>query len=448
MPALSLGLSSYERSEGDLPPLPLKNMYAEQTQSEDVVLQSRRGLQDRFKNMGAGPVEALYKRNGVLSGGLIGVSGGKLYAAPGEVGAIAGSGFVSIAGNETGALIAAGSSLYSYDGTTLATVSLPDDFNCIKILEGSSRFIAIRGGSAKWYFTPPLAQTFDPLDFATAEAESDELLDALFIDDILILFGAETVEFWPNTGDQNLPFQPLQGRVFERGIRATGCATALGSTFAWVTNENTVCVQDENNVVSNPGIQERLAASANVRAFNFFIDGTEFLAVRMDGETQVFNPRTGTWSEFSTVDQDNWVAQCHAGGVFGSAIDGKTLQWGAGYQELGGELERRFGGGFPINGSGVSINRLSLRCNPGQTPFVAGAYANPSIEVRTSRDAGQTWSNWLPQSLGAQGNYRERVEWRALGYASQPGFLAQWRLTDPVPLRTSGAFIQEPFGGR
>jgi hypothetical protein len=423
-------------------------MYVEETASEGVVLQSRHGLADRSANMGAGPVRALYKRDGVVSGALLGVSGSNLYNGTTNVGAVTGTGPVSIAGNETGVLICAGASVHRYNGTTFGTVAFPDNANVIKLVEGASRFIAIREGSGKFYFSPPLQQTFDALDFATAESESDQLLDALFIDDILILFGKETVEFWPNTTDNNLPFQPLEGRVLERGIRATGCASSLGSGFAWITDQNTICVQDENNVISNPGLQERLAASATASLFNFFIDGTEFLACRMDNETQVYNTRAGAWHEFASDGETNWLAQCHAGGVFGSAVDGKTLEFGDDYQELGGVMERFFTAGAPINGGGLAVLNMRLRINPGQTDFLSGDYADPVIEMRLSRDAGQTWGDWRSTQLGAQGEYRKRVEWRALGLASQPGFLAQFRLSDPVPLRVSGVFINEPFGGR
>lgn len=448
MPALQFGLSSYERAEGDIAELPVVNLYAEQTASEGVVLQSRRGLADRSADMGSGPVAALYKRDGVLSGALMGVSGGYLYRETMEIGEIVGGGPVSIAGNETGIMIAAGSSLYAFDGSTLSEVAFPDSASVIKVVEGASRFVAIRANSGKFYFTPPLGQTFDALDFATAESESDQLLDALFIDDALILFGSESGEFWPNTGDNNLPFQPLQGRTLERGIKATGCATSLGSTFAWVTDIGTVCVGDENNIISNPGLQARINASATVSAFNFFIDGVEFLAVRLDDETQVYNPATGTWSEFASNGQTNWLAACHAGGVFGSGVDGKTLAFGTGYEELGGVLERSFRAGLPINGGGVAINRLSLRANPGNTDFLTGDYADPTVEMRQSGDAGKTWGLWQPASLGVQGSYRDRVEWRALGLASQPAFLAEFRVSDPVAFRVAGVFVNEPWGGR
>ena len=447
MPALQFGLSSYERADGDLPGLPVVNMYVEQTASEGTVLQSRPPLVDRAASMGAGAVRALFKRDGVITGSLFGVSGTALYQGTTSRGTVTGTGPASIAGNETGILVCAGASLHSYNGTTFATVTFPDSANVIKVIEGASRFIAIRANTGRFYFTPPLAQTFDALDFATAESEADQLLDALFVDDILILFGRETVEFWPNTNDNNLPFQPLEGRVLERGIRATGCATTFGPSFAWVTDQNTVCLQDENTVISNPGLQERLAASATASLFTFFIDGTEFLALRMDTETQVYNAQTGAWSEFATNGLTNWAATCHAAGVFG-ANDGKTLAFGSGHVELGGVLERRFRGGLPINGGGVPVFNLRLRVNPGQTPFLTGAYTDPMIEMRLSPDAGQTWGLWKSTQLGAQGQYRKRIEWRALGLASAPAFLAEFRLSDPVPLRVSSVLINEPFGGR
>jgi hypothetical protein len=447
MPPLSYGLSSYERAEGDLPGLPVVNMYAEETASEGIVLQSRPPLVDRGADLGTGPVRALYKRDGVVGGRLFGVSANSFFDVSADVGTINGTGPVSIAGNDVGIMVCAGGDLFTYDGVTFSQVPLPDDFQAVKVAEGSSRFVVLRKDSGRFYFTPPLNRTVDALDFATAESESDELLDALFIDDILILFGRETVEFWPNTTDNNLPFQPLEGRVLERGIKATGCASTLGSTFAWVTNQNTVCVSDENNVISNPGLQERIESSTDVSLFNFFIDGTEFLALRLDDETQVYNVRAGTWSKFESVLDGNWAAVCHAQGVFG-ALDGKTLEFGAGYEELGGPMERRWVAGFPLNGEPVDVSNLRIRVNPGQTDFLSGPFADPIIEVRISRDAGQTWGNWKHTNLGAQGNYRKKVEWRTLGLASRPGFMAEFRLTDPVALRVSGVFINEGVGGR
>lgn len=450
MPSLQFGISSHERARGDLPGLPVVNMTAEEAPTEEtgVVLQSRPGLDDREADMGDGPVKALFKRDGVLSNALIGLAGGQLYSGTSAVGSVTGTGAASIAGNEIGVMATAGSGLYYYDGSTMAGVSFPDGASVAKIFNGASRFLAIRGDTGKFYWSPSLASTVDPTDFATAESAPDRLLDGLYIDDMAILFGAETVEFWPNTGDSELPFQPLEGRVIERGIKATGCATIIGPTFAWVTNQNQICIADENTILSNPGMEERIEASATCSLFTFLIGGIEFLALRLDTETHVFSWRSKRWSKFESYGASNFIGQCFASGVFGSASDGRTMAWGSGHLDLGGVLSRSFRAGMPVNSGGVTISNIILRSNVGQTPFLTGDYADPVVEMRVSRDAGQTWGRWRPKALGEQGKYRKKVRWGPCGMASQPGFLAEFRVTDPVPFRASDVLANEPYGGR
>jgi len=450
MPNIDFATSSYERGRGGLPPLSVTNMVLEQAPTEKTgkALQSRMAVLDRGADMGTGPVDAVFKKDGVQSGDLFGVANGNLYRATTSLGTIPGSGPVSIAGNEIGVMAAAGASLRYYNGTTLADVSFPDSALVSKVITAAGRFVALRAGTAKFYWTPTLAATFDALDFATAENQPDGVRDALFIDDILLLFGAETVEFWPNTGDAELPFQPLEGRVIEKGIRATGCAAAIGSTFAWVTHENQVCMSDENNVISNNGLQERIEASETVSLFAFVMGGNEYLCLQLDNETQVFQPRTGQWSEWKSYGQARWAVGCFSGGVMGSNIDGRTLAFGAGHVDIGGSMERLWSAGMPMDGGAARISNVVARVNIGQTPFLTGDYVDPVIEMRTSRDGGKTWGDWRQKSLGRQGDYRQEVRWRGIGLAGRPSFLVQFRVTDPVDIRVSGVLINEPGGGR
>lgn len=450
MPRMQMGLSSYERAEGDLPGLPVVNMYVEQAPTEDsgVALQSRKGLTDRAADMGAGPVQQLFKRDLVEGSTLYGVSGGYFYDGTTQVGAIAGSGFVSMAGNEIGIMTTAGGTLYFFASDVLNTVAFPDSADVAHVTVGGARYWLVRKDTGKLYFTDALESDVEALDFLTAESLPDRLLQTLWVDGGLIAFGAESVEFFQQTGNAELPITPLINLVFEKGLRATGCATNFGPTFAWVTNENQVCVQTEDNIISNPGLEARIAASATCRLFTFILSGDEFLALRLDSETQVFNRRSGAWSEFASYGRANWIPQCFAGGVFGSGADGRTLAWDSSYSDFGSTHERRFRAGFSLNSGGVTIQNVQLRLNPGQTADLTGTYANPIIEMRQSRDAGQTWGDWKQVALGEQGQYRKKVQWRALGMASQPGFLAEFRVTDPVSLRVSEALVNEPYGGR
>lgn len=445
---LAFGTSAFERARGDLPDLPVINLFAEAAPTEQtgLVLQSRPGLSDRSADMGTGPVDALFKGDGVLDSGLYGVSGVGLYNGTTLVGALDGIGPFSLAGYEDNLFVTGGGSLWGYDGTTLASAAFPDNASVRKVVVGGSRAICIRADTEKFYWSDVLSTTIDALSFATAENQPDRLRDMLFMDDILILFGAETVEFWPNTGDADLPFQPLEGRVFERGVKATGCATKFGSTFAWVTDTNQVCLSDPETIISQPGLEALIEASATARLWTFNIEGADFLALRIDAGTWVFNARAKMWSQFASYGQANWIPQCFAGGVFGSSLDGKTLEWGSAHLDLGGQLERRFRAGLGITAGQVVASNIILRTNPGNTPYLTGDYDEPVVEMRASRNAGRTWGNWRPVSLGAQGAYRQRVQWTACGMFGQPGMLVEFRTTDPVPLRISDVVANEPMG--
>jgi hypothetical protein len=89
---------------------------------------------------------------------------------------------------------------------------------------------------------------------------------------------------------------------------------------------------------------------------------------------------------------------------------------------------------------------IELEANTGTADLTAGS--NPQIEMRLSRDRGQTWGPFRPASLGATGQYRKRPKWRRNGAFDAPGALAHFRVTDPVPFRVSGAIGNEGSAGR
>jgi hypothetical protein len=444
---LAFGLSAFERTRGGLPQLPVVNMFAEAAPTEKVgiILQSRPGLQ-AVETLGD-DVQALFLKDGVLSGQRFAVVDVQLYNDSTLVGAVTGDGPFFMDGYETLLFIAGGASLWGYNGTTLSSIALPDGADVAKVVVGGSRAICLRADTQRFYWSTALGSTFASLSFATAESQPDRLRDMLFIDDTLVLFGAETVEFWPNTGDSDLPFQPLEGRVFERGIRATGCAAIFDASFVWVGDDNVVYQNGAKpEPISNEGLQEKIAASEACRLWTYTLDGIEFLALRLDDQTYVRSAGSGLWSENASFSEDNWLPQCFADGQFGTA-DGRIARFSTVHTDFGGVMERRFRAGVAMDSGGLTLNNLILRTNPGTTPILSGTYSNPTVELHLSRDAGKTWGNWKGASLGTHAEYRSKVQWTGLGMFGQPGLLAEFRLTDPVPFRVSGVLANEPFGG-
>lgn len=451
MPEIMYGKGAYSRARGNLPDLPLINMFVEAapTQGGGVTLQSRKGL-DEIANLGAGPVRGIFQRDGALGGVRFVVSGGDLYAGDTLLGAISGTGPVSFAASEQELVIAAGGSLHRTDGTALTSPAFPDDANVSSVTFLAGYFIAVRAGTQQFYWSDVLdATTWDGLSFASAENEPDHLRDCLVVDDVLVLLGTETVEFWPKTGDPDIPFSPIAGRVFEQGVIGTGCAVGTDNSFFWIGNDK--IVYRNGNIpeaISGDGIVERAVASNSHAMFLIEDERHKFLCCRFDACTMAYDITTGEWCEFMSWGLDNFRVQCAiAGPMLGSANDGKLYRF-VGYLDAGGVLERRWRGGFPMTGGSVAMNNLRATCNTGQTTYLSGAYADPQIEMRLSNDYAQTWTDWDAESLGVQGDYRALPEWRALGPADAPGVLFEWRVTDPVPVRFSGAQINELGGGR
>lgn len=442
-------VSNFDRRRGDFPELSVINLLGEVVPVEPgVSLQSRPGLEYTGVTMGAGPVKELFQIDGVLNNGLFGISGSDLYEGSTLVGTINGTGNVSFAGYEDLLFVNAGEDIWTYDGTTLSTVSFPDSAEVSKIVVGASRLLAIRKDTGTFYWSDPFSPTVDPLSFATAENSPDKLLDLLFLADRAILFGSETVEIWPTSPDQDLPFQPLPGSTYPVGVRNTGAACLFGRSFAWVTNYNEICFQTPENIISDPALQVKISKSSLVHLWTFFVDDYEFLAVTLDEETWVYGYRNQLWSVFQSYDKPNWVCQCYENGVFGTTVDGQLAQWSdTGYDDFGEVIQRSFTAWIPLIGEPLWLANVMLKTNPGTTEFLTGTYANPTVELRTSSDGGKTWGNWMSQSLGVQGNYRAKTVWSSLGQFGYPGVLVEIRNSDIVPFRVSRLNYNEPFGG-
>lgn len=448
MSELVYGVSNEERRRGDFPRLPVVNMFAENVPTEPgVALQARPGLEETGVTLSPGPIRAVFTADGVLSNGLFVLSGDSLYNEAVFIGYLGGTGPVSFAGYEDYVFVNAGSEINAYDGIDYTTITFPDDADVIKIVVGASRLIAIRKDTGKFYWSDPLGITIDALDFATAENSPDTLKDALYIGDRAILFGAETVEFWPATTDSETPFAPLPGATFPVGIKGTGMCTEFNRSFAWVTNYNEICVNTPENIISEPELQTRIAASSQVSLWRFYVDDNEYLAIRLDAETWAYGARSQVWTKLESYGEDNWVPQCYDGGYFGSSVDGRLLRWSDSADDFGNPVLKMFRAWTPLTGDTINVSNIIMRTNPGTTPHLTGDYSEPVVELRTSKDGGHTWQPWKARSLGKQGEYWKKVFWSSMGLFGYPGLLVDIRVTDPIEFRVSGLAMNEKFGG-
>ena len=435
---LPYGVSAYKRNRGNMPSLEIVNMFVEQSAADQqgAILQSRKGLVE-VATVGAGPVQATLQKDGVFGGDRFTISGGLAYRGTTLLGAVVGTGVARIVASDIEVLFNAGGAIYSYKDGAFIDVAFLGTGKARTILYANNRFVALLDNTGVYHFSAVLnGRSWPALNYATAENEPDELRDAVTLDGVLILLGAESVEFWGPTGDPLLPFTPIQQRVFEQGVIATGCTVVVDNTFFWIGGDKITYRNGEvPQAVSDDGIVERAAESTTFRLYLLTDERHKFLCQRHDKNTMVLDVTTQQWCEFKSYGRVNF----RAGPGFGDDTTGKIWAWG-GYTDAAGELERLFMAGTELESPAV-INNLRLTCE-------VGLGNNASIEMRASDDAGTTWGQWESEPLGMQGFYRQRVEWRALGMFDDPGFLAQWRLTDPVSFRLSGVSVNAQSGGR
>jgi hypothetical protein len=430
-----------------------------QTSEAQTALLSRGGLGE-VDTIGTGPIQGLFvhdygNRNAfILANGTLHSNDNAFSGAATSIGAIAGSGPPSFAGGGLEVLVTRGTTMRSYNYTNIADVAFPDTANVYAVTWIGGLFVAVRGDTTsggKFYWSDlGDGRTWDALNFATAEREVDSLYDIEALGDNLWLFGARTIEAWAHTGDADLPFTRLENVFADHGIMAIGAVCNAAGGLIYVGSDRVVRRLPEGERLSDHSIEQRIAASATCSLFSFKREGHEFVAVRLATETLVYDASTGQWCEFQT-NGGQWIAQCavmvDGRGYFGHQTSNQIMGWDE-WDDLGVSLTRTFTAAVPLDVP-QSINSLRIWANSGQTPITGGgAGTSPTVDMRYSRDAGNTWTSWESVSLGAQTEYRVVPEWRTLGMFDFPGALIQFRCTDPVPFRVSKVAVNDPGGGR
>lgn len=298
------------------------------------------------------------------------------------------------------------------------------------------------------------------LDFAAAEAESDNLIVVLNYNRQLILIGTNTIEVWVDTGDLIFPFQRLDGVLIKSGTRAKYSAVADLTGIYWLDTTTRTFYQATNyqpNRISTFGIEkilEEMEVIDDAFSFVYVQAGHRFLITTFptEGKTLAYDITSDLWQERWSLNPNMlasppaaWLANCHAAfaekQLIGDANTGNIYQLDLNsYTENGTTMlleaisttqfddYRRDG-----------IGRFVLYMDTG-VGIVTGQGSNPQIMLQTSKDGGKTWSNELWQPLGEMGNYCTEIWWDQVEFGRT--FIAKIRISDPVDIAITGAFLQ------
>jgi hypothetical protein len=457
VPRIPLGQSSYQRA--DLPPVLLKNLYYERaiTNIEDGVSFHPRPRLVNFVSLGtSAKVMGLYREGGVLSGRIFAVSGGKLWkiTQPGVVGAgtvveintVDGSDYMTAEGDPDRMVFTCGATPYETNGTTRTAITMPGSVDCVAVDTLDARYLFAAANSNVFYWSDTSTTTIDALSFASAESQPDVLVTLKVVDDVLWLIGRLSLEAWRPTGDSDLPFERIEGRVF--GIGCTSQATCQKmnvdglDTMCWVGTDQKVYRLNPNPVrISDFGMEERLlrADPEALYAHTGNWNGHDFYVLHIPGEGSfAYDLTTGLWAEWSTYQATLFRTATSCVGpnnvaIFGDDANGALYTLGVGAKTDTTSAQSvvfEFSGVLKIVGPPVKNTNVMLDTYTGLAPSTED---DPMVQLATSDDSGKSWTDRGSQPLRRQGERAKRVRWPALGILRRErGRVFRWRTTEPV----------------
>lgn len=461
MPDVLLGTAAFERSEA--PKVTLKNMYYEAAPAnlEDQVSLIPRPRLKQFATAGVGPMRGLYRKGGVLanvnlSGSILALSGSELYRVtqtglPGVgtatfIGAVDGPDHMKAEGDANVVVFCCGTALYSTDGTALSVITMPPGFSAYAVDSLSSRFL-ICSDIGRFYWTGVGTTTISALDYATAESQPDVLINLKVIGDELWLFGRLSIEVWQPTGDLDLPYQRITGRIFGIGITARETAQKVNvdgnDTVCWVGTDRRIYRTAPNPVrISDHGMEERLKNVADPRSLYAEVDnwdGHDFYTLHIPGQGSfTYDLGTKEWHERTSYGHPLFRGAVSAVGpnnqpLLGDDSSGVLWEMSDAVRTDGADpVLYEFTGLLEVPGAPVRCNNLSLDISTGLNP---DPEADPTISMAWSQDQGRTFGAEAVQRLGRQGQMRDVVAWTRLGLMRRPGRILRFRTTEPATVR-------------
>jgi hypothetical protein len=445
--------------------------------------------------VGAGPIRGMWKFGDFLYV----ASGGKLYRVDGnyaitELGLINGSGPVSMADNGVQLFVACNPDAFIYNANTgvFAQVTDPDFPGAVSVGYLDSYFVFNEPDSQRVWVTSLLDGTaIDPLDFASAEGNPDNIVSLMVDHREVWLFGNNTVEVWYNAGAADFPLARIEGAFMETGCLAPYSVAKLDNSVFWLGSDargNGIVYRNQGynaQRVSTHAVEwqiQQYAVLNDAIGYSYQQDGHSFYVLTFPTAqaTWVFDVATGLWHERAYWDgvqyrrhrsncQANFngqvlVGDWETGFIYAFSQDtyndnGQAQRWLRSWRALPTgqntlkrtahhtlqlDCESGVGAGTVSTFFLLTENSVNLTTESGLqlvTSLVSLTDgANPQVMLRWSDDGGHTWSNEHWASMGRVGEYGKRVIWRRLGMTTKlRDRVYEISGSDPVKIAIMGA---------
>ena len=359
------------------------------------------------------------------------------------------SGRVDMTDDGTYIVMVDGSEIYTYNTstTTFAAVSDADRpaspntciFQAGRILTDEDGTGQFKGGD----LYDPTA--WNPLDFATAESDPDNLVRIINYRGTVVLFGETTTEFWSNIGGSGFPYQRILQADVEYGLSARWSVAPFAGTYAYLAKnrEGQVMVAVLNGYntperISNPDLEyliNNYTSVSDATAYSYMLGGHPMYQLNFptDGKSWLYDATTKYWSQLTYDNNERHRGEIAVDFINQTIVsdysNGKLYKLTPNtYTDNGVTIQTILKGRHLYNQKKkLRFTRLELGYEPATT---TDQTATPVAGLRISKDGGHSWGTQTFAELGKVGEYKNRCKWPRLG--SGRDMVAEITIAEPI----------------
>lgn len=302
------------------------------------------------------------------------------------------------------------------------------------------------------------ATSWDPLDFATAEARPDNIVGLASNRGELWVFGETSVEVWDNTANPTgFAFTVIEGAGMDTGCSAAHSITDIDNRIMWMDNRGRVVLSDASKFIRNNNTGYTIitvSTDALNKEFSSYDTLADIVAIQYTdrghlmwqmtspnaNKTWVYDYTTNLWHERSYFDATTGretfdIAQLYcklgnsdimAGVKFGKIyVSSPEILTDDGTPIIRLRSTMVFNDEFNIR----VVDELLVRLQTGTVP-PSGSGSDPVVSMRYSNNGGHSWSQWIPRSMGKVGEYAKTISWNRLGYGRE--WILEFKIVEPI----------------
>jgi hypothetical protein len=187
-----------------------------------------------------------------------------------------------------------------------ADYGYPSIPNSTHVILADSYLIYIQAGKNTFYVSDYNTFTVNPLSFASAEGDPDNIVSVITNHRELWLLNERTIEVFYNSGNAAFPYDRIQGGFIEKGCLAPNSVAKIDGTIMWLGRESVgqgvvyaamglVPVRISTHAVETA--ISKYANPSNATAYTYENNGHSFYVLNFDEGTWAFDLSTKLWHE-------------------------------------------------------------------------------------------------------------------------------------------------------